>query len=268
MSEAATLYVRDGDAFVGTSSTQNGWVEGAQSGGAVLALLGHLLEDLPSATPMSLSRVTVDLFRPVPIGERLWFDLEVRREGRLIQVVEAVVRSADAEHVRAHVLRIRDEDVSGGPVIEPTTDDAELLSTLPGPDDLPDVGAHPGIAGFLRNGAELRRTAGERSGPDCAWVRLRVPVLAGEPVRTTSLVGMSMDCVNLIGITGLPAGVTAINPDVSAHVVRPPRGEWIGLVGDTRFAHGIGHGFSAATMVDRDGVIGVTSTSQVVQRHR
>ena len=89
---------------------------GAQAGGAVLALLGHVLEDVPTLAPMSLSRLTVDLVRPVPIGEPLWIDHVVIREGKIIQVVDSIVRSAQHECVRARTLRIRDEDLTDGEV--------------------------------------------------------------------------------------------------------------------------------------------------------
>lgn len=267
MTEAQALYLRDGDAFVATSCTQNAWHENAQSGGAVLALLGHVLEDLPTPSPMSLTRLTVDLMRPVPIGQPLWIDQTVTRQGRLIQVVDAVLRSADTEYVRSRALRIRDEDQTTGAHLRPTTDDASVLAQLPAPEDLASVDDRPGMAGFLVTGAEFRRSAGEHDGPHCAWVRLRVPVVDGEPIRATSRVAMPMDCVNLIGVAGLPQDITAINPDVSAHVMRAPVGEWVALVGDTRFSPPVGHGFSSATMADRAGVFGITSTSQVVQRH-
>ena len=55
MSEQQALYVRDGDAFVGTSCTKGSWHANGQSGGAVLALLGHVLEDVQTLAPMSLT---------------------------------------------------------------------------------------------------------------------------------------------------------------------------------------------------------------------
>lgn len=77
-----------------------------------------------------------------------------------------------------------------------------------------------------------------------------------------------MDCVNLIGLDsrdGRPMRASAINADVTGHVVRAPVGEWVALTGHTHFAPGVGHGVSAATMSDADGVIGITSTSQLLQ---
>ncbi len=267
MADVQALYQREDDAFVGSLGTQSSWNPGAQAGGAVLALLGHVLEDVPTLVRMSLSRITVDLVRPVPIGEPLWIDHVVIREGKIIQVVDSVVRSARSECVRARTLRIRDEDLTGGDVPASTADDRGLIDSLPAPRELPSTGDFAGVAGFLGSGAELRRNAEPVDGPSIVWVRLRVPVVAGEAVRPTSRVTAPMDCVNLIGVNGLPGSTTAINPDVSAHVVRPPVGEWVGLVGDTRFAGSVGHGFSMGMLVDADGVFGATSTSQVVQLH-
>jgi hypothetical protein len=266
MTEEHALYVRDGDAFVGTACTQGGWDPRSQSGGAVLALLGHLLEDIPVPRPSSLSRLTVDLVRPVPVGQRIWVDQEVVRTGRSIQVVDAEVRSADVLLGRARALRICDADLTDGPVPSSTLVDDDLLAHLPSPSEVGNVDDVEGMAGFLRLGTEFCRTATPTGEPDVAWVRLRVPVVAGEGVRPTSRATVVMDCVNLIGVTGLGPGVTAINPDVTGHVLRPPVGEWTGLVGGTRFEPRIGHGFSTALLVDEAGVWGTTSTSQVLQR--
>jgi acyl dehydratase len=79
VSEAEALYIREGDAFVGTECTKGAWGHGGQAGGAVLALLGHVLEDVPTLTPMSLTRLTVDIVRPVPVGERLQVATEIVR---------------------------------------------------------------------------------------------------------------------------------------------------------------------------------------------
>jgi hypothetical protein len=92
-----------------------------------------------------------------------------------------------------------------------------------------------------------------------------VPVVAGEDVRPTSRTALPMDCVNLIGVDLDPSRASAINADVTAHVTRAPVGEWVALTGNTWYSHGVGHGLSAATLSDEQGVFGVTSTSQLVQ---
>src|SRR5947209_19167344 len=112
MTEAEAFYIRDGDAFVGTACTQGAWAHGGQAGSAALALLGHVLEDVPTLTPMSLTRLTVDIVRPVPVGERLLVATEIIREGKKIQVVDLTVTAAEVVTTRARALRIRDLDVS------------------------------------------------------------------------------------------------------------------------------------------------------------
>src|SRR3954465_15486758 len=111
MSEAEALYVRDRETFVGTSCTKGAWAHGGQAGGAVLALLGHVLEDVPTLSPMSLTRLTADIVRPVPVGQRLRVDPEILRQGKKIQVVDLTVSAGDTVTTKARALRIRDRDV-------------------------------------------------------------------------------------------------------------------------------------------------------------
>ena len=94
--------------------------------------------------------------------------------------------------------------------------------------------------------------------------RLRVPVVAGEPVRATSLAALPLDIVNLLGVSLDPTRASSINPDVSGHLCRAPVGEWVALTGHTYYAHAVGHGVSLATMSDAQGVFGATSTSQIL----
>ena len=90
------------------------------------------------------------------IGEPLWIDHVVIREGKIIQVVDSIVRSAQHECVRARTLRIRDEDLTDGEVPVSTIDDDELIGALPAPEELPSTGDFAGVAGFLGSGADWR----------------------------------------------------------------------------------------------------------------
>ena len=265
MPEDRALYLRDGADFVGTACTGSAWDAGSQSGGAVLALLGHVLEDVPTLTPMSLTRLTVDIVRPVPVAERLRVETEVAREGKKIQVVDLSVVAGDTVTTRARALRIRDQDVQDRPGLPASTSADNPSATLPPPAALAGVEHHDGVADFLRYGAELRRSVEPIGGVHAAWVRLRVPVVAGEDVRATSRAALPLDLVNLLGVHVHPTVATSINPDVSGHLSRAPIGEWVALTGHTYYDHGVAHGVSMAAMSDGVGVFGVTSTSQILQ---
>jgi hypothetical protein len=265
VTEAEALYIRDRDGFVGTSCTRGSWHDNGQSGGAVLALLGHVLEDVPTLTPMSLTRLTVDIVRPVPVGERLVVDTEVLREGKKIQVAELTVRAGELVTTRARALRIRDLDVASMDGMPGSTSAANPAASLPPPEQLVGVEDREGVADFLRLGAEMRRTVEPIDGVHAVWCRLRVPVVAGEPVRATSRAALPLDLVNLLGVGLIRAQATSINPDVTGHLCRGPAGEWVALTGHTYYDHAVAHGLSMAVMSDEIGVFGITSTSQILQ---
>ncbi|MET0158912.1 MAG: acyl-CoA thioesterase domain-containing protein, partial [Acidimicrobiales bacterium] len=180
------LYAHDGDAFVGTACTGSAWDGTTQSGGAVLSLLGHVLEDVPTLVPMSLTRLTVDIVRPVPVGRPLHIATEIVREGKKIQLVDLTMTAGETVTTRARALRIRDRDVTELPGMPGSSSDRNPAATLPQPDDLAELELPPGVCEFLRLGAEIRRTTGAVDGVHGVWCRLRVPVVAGEPVRASS----------------------------------------------------------------------------------
>lgn len=258
------LYVRSGDGFVGTECTRGAWHDDGQSGGAVLALLGHVLEEVRTLTPMSLTRLTVDIVRPVPVGRPLRITPEVLREGKKIQLVDLVLDVDGTVLARGRALRIRDLDVRPLDAMPTSTSDRNPSASLPPPEGLGGVEHHPGVADFLLRGAELRRTTEPIDGVHATWCRLRVPVVAGEPVRATSRAALPLDMVNLLGVGLDPARATSINPDVTGHLCRAPIGEWVALTGNTYYDHEVAHGVSMAVMSDAQGAFGVTSTSQIL----
>ena len=261
--EEQALYVRDGDAYVGTILTQGGWDPNVANGGTVLALVGHCLDEVPTLVPMTLSRFTADLHRPVPIGKRLHIVPTVVREGKKLQVVQLQVLAGDVEHVRVTALRLRD-DVVGDGMITSTTESRPGDALVP-PDqsrNLRDLTRE--VPGFLR-AVDMRRARTVDGTAIGAWLRLEAAVVAGMPVSPSSRLAATFDYANLIGMDDHPQEVSMINPDVTAHVLRRPTGEWVAITGDTRFNTALGRGVSNAVLSDTDGVFAVASTSQLVQ---
>lgn len=263
VSEAESFYVAERGGYVGTILSQGAWDPGSQTGVAVLALLGHVLEDVPTLVPMSLARIGVDLVRPVPIGKRLAIAVNTVREGKKLQVVDLVVTEGDTEHVRARVLRLRDADLRDVPGMPPSSTDEDPAAALPPADSVPRL-VHPQGPAMMR-AVDLRRVAAGSEGRWAYWLRLTVPVVAGEPIRPTSIQTVGVDFTNCIGSDIDPSVATTINPDVTGQFLRQPVGEWIGITGDTRFDHGVARGFSVATLSDAHGVFAAALSSQLVQ---
>jgi hypothetical protein len=261
-----SFYVRDGEGFVATVNTQGAWHPNQQHGGAVQGLLSHCIEQVPTLTPMQLTRLTVDMVKPVPIGERLDVRSTITREGKKIQTLSLTMVAGDTELVRATALRVRVEDVVGRTNLPNTTVLREL--ELPPPESVTPA-VYPAdyeLPGFLR-AVEMRRFQAPEApeGVFGWWLRATLPLIDDDPMPPLSRLMIAADMANTIGVLLDPTSYTTINPDMSVHVLRPPAGEFIAVVGHTRFNLGAGLGVSAAQLTDRDGICALVSTSQLVQ---
>lgn len=267
--EQPALFLADGDRFIPTVLTQGPWRHDLQFGGAATALLTRVVERVPTLVPMQIARLTVDLLRPVPIAP-LRAPARVVREGKRIQVIEAVLRHEDVEVARCVALRLRIGDLG----------DLELPAGAPAAAP-PGVRADPGrdvyrnrdVPGIGR--AVEFRLPDEGSGAftDSTWVRLLVPILAGDgreggdgATATGSAIArmaLAADFVSGFGhpLTSMP--LTGINADISLHVVRPPCDEWLCLAG-TGWTSRAGIGHAQATISDTAGVAATATLSRLV----
>jgi hypothetical protein len=236
------------------------------NGAAVLALLGHCLDDVPTLVPMVLSRFTADLARALPIGPRLHVVSEVVREGKKLQLVQLRIVVDGVEHAWATALRLRVDDLSARDDVPrssaSTPTAAELLAPREELASMRDL--NPDVPGFL-HAIDLWRAPrldGRGSG---LWARLDTPVVAGEPNRASANITFAFDCANVMGIDNPMANVTMINPDVTAHVLRPPADEWIAVTGDTYVEPAMGRSMTVASYSDSRGMFAHGSLSQLVQ---
>jgi len=237
------------DRFVATELTRGPWDAGAQHGGPPSALAGHIIESRDGArTDMRVTRVTVDLMRPVPIAP-LNVATRVVHAGRSVEVVEVVLTPDGGKPVlRATAQRIRTED--GGPYDEPTPQ-------LPSPDGVAErqfefpfeVGYHTAIETRFLTGGFTER------GPATCWTRLKAPIVDGEPISPLGRVLAVADSGN--GISNVLAFDTHlfVNPDLTVVVHRYPAGEWVGLDAHTTLG-GDGTGVADTALHDERGPIG------------
>jgi hypothetical protein len=263
--DAEALFVPDGDRFVSTELTRGPWTPTAQHGGAPAALLARAIDRMPEGDGMQVARLTVELLRPVPV-EPLRVATRVVRSGRKVQWLEAALSAGDVEVARASGLRIRT-----GTLPLPALADAANAPPPPevGTSSMPPwAAAVRGYRSFHRDAVEHRFVAGsfETPGPATDWIRLRVPVAAGEAVPPIARVVAAADFGNGVSWTlSRVDGYQFINPDLTVYLHRLPADDWVCLEAVT-WAQPHGIGLAESRLWDRHGPIGRSLQSLLLER--
>jgi hypothetical protein len=95
-------------------------------------------------------------------------------------------------------------------------------------------------------------------------MRLRLPLLPGQALTPLARLAATADFGNGVG-AALPFDrFLFINADLSVHLWRQPRGEWIGLDAETVIEPG-GMGLAQSVLHDEDGAVGRAFQTLVVQ---
>jgi hypothetical protein len=206
---------------------------------------------LETEVPMLVTRMTVDLIRPVPIAP-LEVTARPLRTGRRVQLAEATIAAGGTVVARASALRIRRTEVDLP--IPPDTDSAPTdPAGLPAWDD----SRYPAGEMYHTAGVELRYAAGElgRPGPATVWVRLRQRVLPGEEPTPLMRVAAAADFGNGVSPVLDPAKFFYMNPDLTIYLHREPVGDWVCIEART-WVEPEGRGLAESALYDRRGRIG------------
>jgi hypothetical protein len=265
--DESAYYLPEPDgSLVPTILTQGPWHPNAQHGGPVCALLAWAVEQVPSLVPMQVTRLTVDLWRAVPL-HRLRVEAAVRREGKRLQAVDVSLFDGETEVAHAAAMRVRlgdsdDPEVTASP-IRPSTDPP----TPPSKAGRLFAGPEAERIGFIRS-LDAHRVVGVpgEGAPAVLWVRMRQPLVAGEATPPSARAAFASDFASALASYLDIRHWSYINPDVNLHLLREPEGEWVAVDGTTWVGtNGIGHG--RAGLFDVGGFIGSATASQVVERH-
>lgn len=262
-----------------TDFSRGPWHRDHCHGGPVSALLAGAVEGLDDGTDIDwqVARLTIELLRPVRVAGTFTVETEIERPGRKVSLVAARLLDLDGdgdgdgdetEVARVRALRIRRQEfvLPDHPVGEidemarPGEGRTES-STWSGGDD--------GVA-YNHSSCTQRWLMGsfDDAGPCRVWIRLDVPVVAGESPSGLQRAAAAADFGN--GVSGaVPSEeVTYINPDLTIHVARPPVGEWIGLASHSLYGVGgstTGMGWAESALYDTAGRLGRSVQSLILQ---
>jgi hypothetical protein len=257
--QPAALFVREGSGYRATALSSSPWSRDALHGGPPAALLATEIERFEDAERFLVVRMTVELLRPVPF-DRLEISTRLRRPGRNVQLVEATLRSPEHDVARATGLRMRRTEVTL------PEDMPEHAPPPPGPEQGRPArrGAGPFLQGFHTEGVEHRFLRGSfaEPGPAVDWIRVKYPLVEGEPISPLARVCAAADFGN--GISGLLPGTHIyINPDLTVYLHRYPQGEWVCLDSITHIQRE-GVGLAESRLSDERGPIGCSMQSLLV----
>ncbi len=265
---ATTFYEPEDDGVVvATAATRGPWDQGAQHGGPVAALLARTLEQGRDPATARLTRMTVELLRPVPIA-RLKLASEVLRPGRRIELRRATCSLGGTEIASAigWFVRIDPElrpPVDGGidgegdvpyPLPEPTEGEDDQFWELGW-----DEGWHTSVERRLETGAWLD------PGAATVWFRMRFPLVGDEPPSPFARAAMAADAANGVSARLDIRRWVFVNTDLTISVVRPLEGEWVRLAARTLVAPD-GIGLSESRLGDVHGHLGTGLQTLYVAR--
>lgn len=255
MNETA-FFERDGSSFVPQEAARGWWRHDSLHGRALVGLMGTHIADRHGAADMVPARFTIDMFRLAPFAPAR-INTHVIRTGRRMALVEATMVVKDEAVARATMQFLRPADPPPGQVWGPAPWDA------PDPDSLSPLSNGKHIRHF-----EIRAFAGHPGAvaPKRLWMRETLALVAGEPLGPYARAALAADFVSAFVHAG-DAGIRYINSDVTLHLHRLPKGEWIGFEATGHEASGgiaVGH----CRIHDRDGALGFIACTALANERR
>jgi hypothetical protein len=269
-----SLFVPSADGlFAATEHARGPWDPRALHGGGVAALIVRAFEQ-ERPEDLSIGRLGFEFLRPVPLAG-LRVSTETVRDGRRVRELAAqltAVSEGEAEEQligRANALLIQ--------TVPHGLPDPDRRRQLPGPEAIrplpgPEQGEvitfalnDPGLASLATTGMEMSWLDDPwRLGPSRVWMRLRRPLLGQDEATPLQTLAATADFGNGVSRELAFDAYLFINADLTIHLWREPRGEWVGLDAKTVLMDG-GVGMAESVLHDLDGPVGRAYQTLVVQ---
>lgn len=264
------LFRIEQERFIPSDDARSPWGPAVLHGGPVAGLLARAAERA-SSPDLTLARLTVDLYRPVP-QEPLDVRTRIVRTGARIQMLDVSIIARDIEVARASAMFLRSDPIH----VEPR--------------HLPPAVAHPGPEGLATQtlieasrGTDFDpETYSDRWGFHCvaqarkifidhdaahgiAWLHLPADLVEGEANTPLVRVATLSDFCSGLSMVRIDPSTSFINTDITLYLGRLPEGEWICFDAQgSALPSGIGLG--QATVSDAGGAIGNITVARLVNR--
>lgn len=246
------FFVADADVYHPTRLARGPWGPHL-SGNYVGGLLSRAVERQVRDPDLQPARLTVDLLRPVA-PRPLRVDANVVRQGRRLQLVDAVMMQEDTMVARASALFLRRSQHTTGtvwtaPISMPDMPDEPTALPTDIPMLLHSYGRDP-VNGSPGVGVDQWRHNGQKF----AWMRETKLLVDDEPLTPFMRAAMAADITSSLTHWST-AGLHFVNADYTLSLSRLPKGVHLGLASVTHYSQA-GVATGVATIFDRAGPIG------------
>jgi len=281
-----SIFLAEGDLLVPTEHARGPWDPRALHGGAPAALIASAFERMQPGAELPIARMQFEFLRPIPMAP-LRLSTQITRPGRRVQALAAEIEAGGEVVCRASALRILP---APGELPEPVGERLRAAARVGGTGSIapPDDGDAVVFAlddsdrrSFAASAMEMRFLAGhplvgelpehdtqsrhQPTGAATVWMRLRHPLLPGEPPSPLARVAASADFGNGVAAAVPFDRYLFINADLSIALDRRPAGEWIALDART-LLHPDGIGWAESVLHDERGPVGRARQALVVQQ--
>lgn len=236
--------------YLATDLTEGAWDPRTQHVSSSLGVLVHAVEEHRDARRQDnlvLGRLSFDILGTMPLAE-VDVQVEVIRPGRTIELVEAVMSCSGRAAVRLRAWLMEPGETTQ---IAGTT-----LASIEPPQEMPAWDMTEAWGGRFIDSIETRRVS-LAPGHARYWVRTDHPLLDVPVSDVARLIGLA-DTSNGMAVRAAPEEVAFPNVDLTAHLFRQPRGEWLGMETTVSFGPG-GIGETSVVLHDLDGPFGTSA---------
>ncbi|WP_333771349.1 thioesterase family protein [Streptomyces sp. IBSBF 2435] len=256
-----------GGRYESSPATAGPWGPRTQHAGPPSALIGRAMERHGARPGMRIARVTLDLPRPVPVGD-LGVEVTTVHAGGRTELLEGRITSDGRTVLLARAWRL-----VAAPAGTPGLSPLPPVPPVPGPQPPQTMaGAYPD--GYV-SAMEWRFPPGapgaaepgfDTPGPGTVWARQRIPLVAGEADTPLTRALTVADTSWAVAFELDHRAGLVINTDVTVALHRDPVGEWLCLRSATAAAPG-GSGLAHGELHDPAGECGrILQTLLVTER--
>jgi Thioesterase-like superfamily len=257
MSES--IFLQEGERFLATELARGPWDPQALHGGAPAALIADAFERHEPAPDTAIARLGFEFLRPIPFAP-LVLSIRTIRAGRRVQELSAELHAELGDDAPMLICRATALRVTRVPGQLPELPDGSIAEqAMPGPDQGQAVRfslSDSQETSFAASAMEMRWLDDPTAmGPGRVWMRLRHPLIPERPLSGLARLAATADFGNGVSASLSFAEYLFVNADLTIHLQRAPRGEWIGIDARTLLHEG-GTGLAESVLHDLDGPVG------------